>query len=148
MTHLLNEKTAGLETCTTGLLVVRTSRSAAQLYFVWSVMTHLLYAAVKGISDSVLWPDNQHFSAAFAPDTVSPQAALSINEKAAGRETCTTGLLVAQTSRSAGQLHFVWPVMTHLLYAAVNGISDSVLWPGNQYFSAAFDPYNVRRKPL
>ena len=61
------------------------------LYSVWVAMGHLLYAAVKGISDWVLWLENQHFSTAFAPYNVPSEVVLSMNEKAAGLETCTTG---------------------------------------------------------
>jgi hypothetical protein len=53
-------------------------------------MRHLLYAAVNGISASVLLAENQHLSAASALYNISPETALSINEKAAGLETYTT----------------------------------------------------------
>ena len=39
------------------------------------------------------------------------------------------------------QLYSVWPVIRHLLCATLNGISDSLLLPENQHFSAAFVPY-------
>ncbi len=48
------------------------------LYSVWPVMRHLLYAPVNGISDSVLLPEHQHFSASFAPYNLPSEAALSI----------------------------------------------------------------------
>ena len=65
-------------------------RCHQQLYSVWPVIRHLLYAAVQGIPDFGVMAENQHFSAAFAPYNPSSEAALSINEKTAGRETCTT----------------------------------------------------------
>ena len=52
-------------------------------------MRHLLYTDDDEMSDAVLWPGNQHFSAAFAFYNELSEAALSINEKAAGLETRT-----------------------------------------------------------
>ena len=86
------------------MLGARTSRSAGQLYSVWPVMRHLLYTAVNGISDSVLLPGNQHFSAALAPYNPWSEAVLSINERAAGRETCTTNELQRRPRSASGLL--------------------------------------------
>ena len=57
---------------------LRASHREGYIYSVWPVMRHLLYAAVKGISDLVLWPENRQFSASFAPYNVSSETALSI----------------------------------------------------------------------
>ena len=44
------------------------------------------------------------------------------------------------------QLYCIWPVMRHLLYAADNGISDSVLLPENQHFSQPLRPILFRQR--
>ncbi len=62
-------------------------------------MRHLFYAAVNAISDSELWPENQHFSTAFAAYSVSSEAALSIYATKTQNPLIVQRIIVWQTSR-------------------------------------------------